>query len=119
MSLGTKAGYTRILKARYASFGVAATFTSPATNAAASLVMIDLTKGIVTGENFAQVNTVEPVATAKLADLTTLGVDPGDMVGVVITLNGVQWQIRSYAPHPGPFGPELGQVYFMLEEPVA
>jgi hypothetical protein len=119
MSLATKSGYTRVLNARYASFGVTATFTSPATNAAATLTMIDMTKGVTVGQDFAQVPTVEPIATARMADVNALNVDPGDMVGVVITLNEVEWQIRSYAPHPGPFGPDLGQVYFMLEEPVA
>lgn len=117
--MSTRDGYTRILNARYNSFGVSATFTNPATMQPATLRMIDLTRGVTVGQDFAQVQTVEPVATAKMVDVEGLGVDPGDMVGVLITLNGVQWQIRSYAPHPGPFGPDLGQVYFMLEEPVA
>jgi hypothetical protein len=46
-------------------------------------------------------------------------VSAADMVGVIITLNSVEWRVRSYAPHPGPYGAELGQVYLMLEEPVA
>lgn len=117
--MSTRDGYTRILNARYNSFGVSASFPNPATKLAATLRMIDLTKGVTVGQDFAQVPTVEPVATARMADVTALGVDPGDMVGVVITLNDLQWQVRSYAPHPGPFGAELGQVYFMLEEPVA
>lgn len=115
----TKTGYARILNARYAAFGVPATFQNPSTARPTTLRMIDLTKGVTVGQDFAQVPTVEPVATARMADLRALRIQPADMVGVVLTLNGVAWQVRSYAPHPGPFGAALGQVYFMLEEPVA
>jgi hypothetical protein len=79
--------------------------------------MIDFTKGITTGTDFAQVPTVQPVAAAKMADLTALGFEPADLVGEAITLSGLQWLVSSYASHPGPFGPALSQVYFTLEEP--
>jgi hypothetical protein len=115
----TKAGYARILNARYAAFGVPATFKSPSTGRLVVLGMIDLTKGVTVGQEFAQVPTVEPVASARMVDLRALGVSPADIVGVIITLNGVDWRVRSYAPHPGPFGPNLDQVYLMLEEPLA
>lgn len=118
MSISTKAGYARILNARYDAFGATATFKSPSTGRPVALRTIDLTKGVTVGQDFAQVPTVSPVATARMLDLAALGIDAGDMVGVLITLNGVDWQVRSYAPHPGSFGAELGQIYFMLEEPV-
>jgi hypothetical protein len=119
MSIATKAGYARILNARYESFAVAVAFESPSTGRPVTLQMIDLTKGVTVGQDFAQVPTVEPVATASVADLKALGIEPAAMVGVVLTMNGAEWQVRSYAPHPGPFGAVVGQVYFMLQEPVA
>lgn len=118
MSIATKAGYARILNARYAAFGVTAKFKSPSTGRPTALRMIDLTKGVTVGQDFAQVPTVSPVATVRMEDLAALGIAAEDMVGVLIILNGVEWQFRSYAPHPGSFGTELGQIYFMLEEPV-
>jgi hypothetical protein len=114
----TKAGYARILNARYDAFGVVATFKSPSTGRPTALQMIDLTKGVTVGQDFAQVPTVEPIAKVRMADLKALDIDPGDLAGVIIMLNGAEWQVRSHAPHPSPFGPELGQVDFMLEETV-
>lgn len=110
-------GYARILNYRYASFGVDATFMNPLTDRPAKLRMIDMTKGITVGQEFAQVPTVQPIATARMEELTALDLEPRDLVDLVITLNGARWQVRSYAPHPGPFGAGLGQIYFMLEEP--
>lgn len=113
----TESAYAAVLNSRYRVFGVNATITNPATRASATLRMIDFTKGITTGTDFAQVPTVQPVAAAKMADVTALGFKPEDLVGEAINLNGLDWVVASYAHHPGPFGPALSQVYFTLEEP--
>lgn len=112
----TQSAYAAVLTARYRRFGVDATITNPATRAPATVRMIDFSKGITTGNDFAQVGTVQPVAAARLSDLTALGFEPADLVDEKITLNGVDWFVVSYAPHPGPFGPNLSQVYFTLED---
>lgn len=109
-------GWDRVVAAKYGRFGVDTAFTSPVEARTVTLRMIDLTKGVEVGTGFSQVATVTPAVAVRFSEMTALGIAPGDMMGVCFTLNGANWQIKSYSPKPGPFGQGVAEVYFMLED---
>lgn len=113
--ISTAEGWTRILAHKYERFGIPTSFTSPVAAATVTIPLIDMTKGEETGDGFAHVATVLPMATARSSDLSALGISPGDMIGVCFDLNEAGWQIKSFVPKPGPFGQALGEINFMLE----
>lgn len=117
--MSARASYERMLTSRYRRFGADASFTHPTTGQPATLRMVDLTKAVNTGEDFAQVPTVAPLASARAGDLTALTLDPSDLVGVTLSMSGRNFTVSSFAPHPGMFDASLDQFYFTLEEPLA
>lgn len=114
--MSTRAGYAKLLSRRYSAWGIDVTVTNPCTGQDTTLRMIDLTRGVEIGDSAAEVSTVAPTAAVRKAELTAAELEPRDMIGLQIELNGANWAINSHAPKPGPFGAEDGEVYFMLVE---
>ena len=82
---------------------------------AVDLRMIDKTKGVEV-EDHVGLMTVRPMALARVADLTDLGLAVSDLDGAIVSLNGANWTVKAAKPRPNPSGEAGGVVEMYLLE---
>jgi hypothetical protein len=79
---------------------------------------IDKTAGIVTGGGGgrfnAEVETISPAAAVRAGDLADI--DPADLHGAELMLNGKTWRVENSKPLPAPTGEIAGEILLILTE---
>jgi hypothetical protein len=104
----------RLLSRLYGTFSVPMTFLSPHDGSPLSLQVIDRTAGIEVAEQKNFVPTVNPVAAVRASDLAAVAIPANDMEGVAVSINGVNWRVKTTMPKPGPAGAIEGEIYLIL-----
>lgn len=106
--------FANLLYARsLAVFGVPATLTIGAA-APVALTAIDLTAGVEVTDLSVGIQTLQPAADVRRADLDAAGVGLVDLDGAMLTINGVSWTVHSILERPTPSGAADGLVRLML-----
>lgn len=98
----------------YATWGVAAVLT-PQGGSASNVTAIDKTRGVQITDLNIGVMTVRPVASLRASELAAAGIEPSDLDGGNITLNGGTWIIDTHLEKPTPAGIGDGEVWLILQ----
>jgi hypothetical protein len=78
------------------------------------VTVIDKTDGVALG-NEAEVQTVVPAATVRVAELAEHDIAREDLRNVGITFNGQSWTIKAARPRPTPTGESKAELLLILE----
>lgn len=108
-----------LLDPLYATLGVAATLTVPSVTAAMPVTAIDGTSGVVIEQGKLGLQTIKPVASLRMRELTGLGLVASQLKNGTISLrpgsaDQADWRIESYAIKPNPSGETAGEVQLIL-----
>lgn len=76
--------------------------------------VIDKTSGVEVQEAGAMVPTLRPVAYVRATELAARGVDPKDLDGGTLTMNGRSWRIEATQERPVPYGGAAKGEYGMI-----
>ncbi len=80
-----------------------------------SLRAIEKTAGDAAALGGYSLQTVRPMAVVRATELSVAGVDPADLDGGEIEINGATWRIKSHRMKPGIAGETAGEVELLLE----
>ena len=97
----------------YSTFGQSITFENPKDGSDVTMSVIDGTAEIQIGD-ITQIYSTRPAFRARVSDLTALGLEPRDMLGVAVSYHGRSYTVRTTAPNPLDGMP--GEVLFILSE---
>jgi hypothetical protein len=78
------------------------------------LRMLDKTAGLSL-PGVPQVETIEPAAVARVADIIALGLTLSQLDQTSLNMNEKDWLISSFKPMPSPKGENDGEVYLYLQ----
>jgi hypothetical protein len=83
-----------------------------------TLRAIDKTSGVEMQERNSMVYSVVPVAAFLLSELTAAGLEPHDLAGGTLEMNGLTWRIenRQMRPSPAHAAETVGQLYAVLTQ---
>lgn len=93
-----------------------ATLTPGSGGSALSVKIIDKTRGLVFSEENADVQTILPAATMRMATLEDNALDRNDLDGGSLTINGKVWTIKAHSLKPNPDGELKGEVVLLLSD---
>ena len=103
--------------AAYRALGVDAIFTaSTGLTAQCELRVIDKTAGVADPFGPFGVDTVQPAAMVRYAELTRHGITRRDLDRSAISFNERHWTIRSHRLFPAPTGERKGEIMLLLSE---
>lgn len=97
----------------YSALGVVATLTLAVDDSSYSLTALDKTGGIQVGDD-ASVASVKPAAVVRMYELAEQGVSRSQLGDSRLTINGVEWIIKSTLPRPAPTGEAAGELFLIL-----
>jgi hypothetical protein len=98
----------------YENLGVTASLL--AESEAVAVTVLDKTKGAAWGDR-PEVQTLKPLATVRVSELTAKGVAADDLDDSLITFNGGTWKIIAHRPKPAFIGGEAeGEIDLLLTE---
>lgn len=100
----------RVLGPCYLAFGVPATLTVGGIGRA--ITAIDRTAGVAVLDG---VQTVDPSAAIRAADLAALGLTKGQLDDATLTLDGTAWRITSVQVQQSPAGASDGEYLLFLQ----
>jgi len=107
-----------LLDPLYTTLGVAAVITLETDSDSDALTfdvtVIDKTGGVSLGDHDSKVETIEPAACIRFAELTSNGLAPVDLEGASIEFNGSSWKIKSWPKRPVPNGARKGELLLIL-----
>lgn len=107
----------------YQTIGVPASVIMPDSDETTyeGLTVIDKTAGVALGDQPVQVESLEPAAAVRAAELSTRGIDPTDLDGAFIEFNGFRWTIKGRHNRPVPSGARDGELLLILsnEQPAS
>lgn len=104
----------------YATLGVPATLTLPAQDSSddehviTGLTVIDKTSGVTLGDHDAQVDTLEPAACIRRAELDANEITIAELDGASIEFNGSRWNVKGTPKRPIPNGARKGEILLIL-----
>ena len=112
------------VQSAYLHFGVPSVLTLADTaGASVDLTALDKTAGLAIDgaqggrKRFtAEIETVEPAAMVRQAELTEKGVALDELDGASLALNGKTWIVRNHGSRPSPNGEAEGEVVLFLTE---
>lgn len=98
----------------YDVLGVEAVITPDSTVGPVTVTAIDKTGCIPIPSGGIEIETIEPAAVIRMAELLAAGITRDDLEGGTITFNGATWRIKATLPNPSPKGEADGQLLLKL-----
>lgn len=106
---------TQLLDPIYLTLGVPGVITLADDTVVDGLTVIDKTAGVLTGDNAAKVDTLEPGCCIRAAEWYAKGRTFADFEGASVEFNGSRWDIVAYPKRPTPTGAKTGEVLLILQ----
>jgi len=109
---------TELLQPAFDSLAVDVTYYQESGFPPIELRAIDKTSGVELMERGASIGTVMPAACFLLSELSAAGVDPHEMNGGTLVMNGLNWRIDNKYKRPSPEHSmeTVGQLYVALTQ---
>lgn len=108
---------SQVLGPIYSAWGVAATFVSADGHPPVALRVLDKTRGAAWGGDGPEVQSLKPLATVRMAELTERGLSVDDLDDGVLTCNGAEWRVQAHMTKPVAVGGEsAGEIDLLLNE---
>ena len=109
---------TLLLDPLYAEFGVTAVFTPNGNDGEIVFTVIDMTVGIAVAADAIVIDSTQPAATVRYAEVVDQGLNPDqDLSNGLITFNDNTWQVKSWRPKPSGGGHAKGEIILFLMTP--